>query len=126
MNFNEYQEKALETAIYPTPYVEGRDPDKYVFLDEKVNVGYVYPALGLVGEAGEVAEKIKKLIRDKQGGFNSEDVESIKKELGDVLWYVAVLASEFFISLDEIAEANIKKLASRKERGKLHGNGDNR
>ena len=126
MNFNEYQKKALETAIYPTPYVEGRDPDKYVFLDEKVNVGYVYPALGLVGEAGEVAEKVKKLIRDKQGCFNQEDVEAIKKELGDVLWYVAVLAEEFFIPLEEVAADNIKKLTSRKERDKIHGNGDNR
>lgn len=115
MNFNEYQEKALETAIYPTTYVESSTP-----------ANYIYPALGLVGEAGEVVEKVKKLIRDKGGEFNKDDVEAIKKELGDVLWYVSVLASEFSISLDEIAEANIKKLASRKKRGKLKGSGDNR
>ncbi|WP_353684352.1 nucleoside triphosphate pyrophosphohydrolase family protein [Thermodesulfovibrio sp. 3907-1M] len=104
MTFNEYQEKARRTAIYPE--------------------GWVYPALGLCGEAGEVAEKLKKYIRD--GKTCSEVREELIKELGDVLWYIANLAYEFEISLEEIAEKNIEKLLSRKERNKLHGNGDDR
>lgn len=109
MDFKEYQEKSKKTALYP-------------------NVGdnFIYPTLGLSGEAGEVAEKIKKVIRDKNGIIDEETKELIKKELGDVLWYVSQLATELSLSLDDVAEKNIKKLASRMERGKLHGDGDNR
>jgi len=109
MDFKEYQEKSRKTALYP-------------------NIGnnFVYPTLGLAGEAGEVAEKIKKVIRDKNGAIDDETKDLIKKELGDVLWYVSQLATEIGLSLDDVAEKNIEKLYSRMERGKLHGSGDNR
>jgi len=109
MNFNEYQQKARQTAIYPN----------------KDN-NFVYPTLGLVGEAGEVAEKIKKVIRDSDGIVTPEKKEEIKKELGDVLWYIANLAIELDIELEDIAQGNIEKLFSRMERDKVHGDGDNR
>lgn len=109
MNMAEYQMKALETAMYPT-------------LD---NLGIYYTALGLCSEAGEVAGKIKKALRDSGGNY-SLIKDDIKKELGDVLWYCATLADEFGISLDEVAEYNIEKLASRKERGVIQGSGDDR
>ena len=109
MDFKEYQEKSRKTAVYP-------------------NIGdnFVYPTLGLSGEAGEVAEKIKKVIRDKGGVVDGETRELIKKELGDVLWYVSQIAAELGLSLDDIAEGNIKKLYDRLERGKITGNGDTR
>ena len=109
MEFSEYQKKSRETAIYP----------------QKGN-NFVYPVLGLVGESGEVAEKIKKVLRDDSGIINEIKREEIKKELGDVLWYLAQVATELDLSLDEIAQVNIEKLASRQERNKLHGKGDNR
>lgn len=109
MDFDEYQRKSRETAIYP-------NKGKNIF----------YPTLGLVGEAGEVAEKVKKLIRDKQGIIDEEFKEQLKKELGDVLWYVAQLCTELGISFNDVAETNLKKLFSRKERGVLHGSGDER
>ncbi|MFA6160145.1 MAG: nucleoside triphosphate pyrophosphohydrolase family protein [Parcubacteria group bacterium] len=109
MNFEEYQEKSRKTAIYPN-----------------AGENFVYPTLGLSGEAGEVAEKIKKVIRDKDGVMDDESREMIKKELGDVLWYVAQLASELKLPLDDIAQKNIEKLYSRLERGKINGSGDNR
>ncbi len=109
MNFAEYQEKSRKTALYP-------------------NVGnnFVYPALGLAGETGEVAEKIKKVIRDKGGIMSEETRLELKKELGDVLWYVTQIASELKIPLDEVVQLNIEKLYSRLERGKISGSGDNR
>lgn len=109
MNLKEYQEKSRKTAIYPN-----------------ADNNFIYPTLGLAGEAGEVAEKIKKVIRDKDGIIDDETREAIKKELGDVLWYVSQIASELGLSLDEIGEKNIEKLYSRMERGKLNGSGDNR
>jgi len=109
MNFKEYQEESRKTAIYP-----------------KAGENYVYPTLGLAGEAGEVAEKIKKAIRDKDGVVDDERKEELKKELGDVLWYVSQIASELNLSLNEIAEKNIEKLYNRMERNKLKGSGDNR
>ncbi len=107
MNMNEYQEAAVSTAIY------GRG--------NKV----IYPTLGLCGEAGEVAEKIKKILRDKDGDF-SQHTEDIKKELGDVMWYIANMANDLNITMEEIAQTNISKLLSRKERNMIHGSGDNR
>ena len=109
MDFKEYQEKSRQTAIYP-------------------NLGnnFFYPTLGLAGESGEVAEKVKKVHRDKNNIFGDDDKKEIAKELGDVLWYAAQLATELGISLDEVAEKNIEKLFSRKDRGVLHGSGDNR
>lgn len=125
MDFDNYQLSALDTAQYPEAgiYNEEYSAPYEPFYNE---ANYVYPALGLVGEAGEVAEKIKKIIRDRNGDYTDEDILEIKKELGDVLWYVAVLANEFEISLLDIAKTNIAKLQSRKERGKIQGNGDNR
>jgi NTP pyrophosphatase (non-canonical NTP hydrolase) len=109
MNFKEYQKKSRKTAIYPN-----------------ADNNFIYPTLGLVGEAGEVAEKIKKVIRDKEGVLDDEKRKEIEKELGDVLWYVSQLATELDLSLEEVAKKNIEKLYSRMDRGKLKGNGDNR
>ena len=108
-HFDMYQEYSEETALYP---------------DKGDNM--YYPALGLAGEAGEVCEKIKKIMRDKKGYLSDEDAEEIGKELGDVLWYVSALATEINLRLSCIAEDNVKKLQSRKERGSLQGSGDNR
>jgi len=107
MDFKEYQEKSRKTAMYP-------DKDN----------NFIYPTLGLAGEAGEVSEKIKKVIRDKGGVIDDETREMIKKELGDVLWYVSQLATELDLSLDDVAQHNIEKLYSRMERNVLHGDGD--
>lgn len=109
MEFNEYQKKARKTAMYPN-----------------LGSNFVYPTLGLAGEAGEVAEKIKKVIRDGDGVVSEEKKEDLSKELGDVLWYVANLAQELGLDLEAIAQKNIEKLRSRQDRGKLKGDGDNR
>ena len=103
IGFRDYQKKAVSFAIYPATH--------------KV----LYPTLGLCGEAGEVAEKVKKQVRD--GVFNRHEVA---KELGDVLWYLANLSNDIGYNLDEIAEINIVKLSSRKDRNKIQGSGDNR
>ena len=100
MDFQEYQKRSRKTALYPN----------------KDN-NFIYPTLGLVGEAGEVAEKIKKLIRDRGGIIDDGFRESVQKELGDVLWYLSQLATELGLNLDEIAQKNIEKLYSRLERG---------
>ncbi len=86
----------------------------------------VYPTLGLVNEAGELAGKVKKIFRDKGGQITPEDRESLKYELGDVLWYLAQIATELDLSLQEVAEANLEKLFSRLERGAIRGEGDYR
>ena len=109
MDFKEYEEKARKTAVYP---------------DRGKNL--IYPVLGLAGEAGEVVEKVKKLIRDKNRKIDEAFLEAIKKELGDVLWYIAAICTELGISMDEVARLNIEKLYSRMERNKLHGEGDDR
>lgn len=109
MNFEEYQKKSRETALYPN-----------------LGSNYIYPVLGLAGESGEVAEKIKKVIRDNNGVVTNEKREEIKKEIGDVLWYLAQICTELGLSMDEAAVFNIEKLQSRKERGVLSGSGDNR
>lgn len=109
MNFTDYQTKSRHTAKYPA-----------------IGHGVIYPTLGLVNEAGEVAGKIKKVFRDKDGHISDETREELKAELGDVLWYLAQVATELDLSLDEIAEANIAKLLDRLERGKIRGDGDNR
>ena len=109
MDFKTYQKKARETAQYP-------------------NLGQnnIYPTLGLIGEAGEVAEKVKKVMRDKNGIFDDESKNAIKKELGDVLWYLSNLCTEFNFSLEDVAIENLEKLKSRAARGKISGSGDNR
>lgn len=109
MKFKEYEDAAHTTAKYPI-----------------VGESFVYPTLGLVGEAGEVAEKVKKLFRNDGGVLTDIHREEIKKELGDVLWYMAALSHELGFTLDEVAEANIKKLRSRMERGVIKSSGDNR
>lgn len=109
MTFEDYQKKSRTTALYPS-----------------IGHPVVYPALGLGDEAGEVLGKIKKLFRDDQGELTLERKADIKKELGDVLWYLTQVATELDISLEELAEANLEKLLSRKERGALTGDGDNR
>ena len=86
----------------------------------------VYPTLGLVNEAGELAGKVKKIFRDKNGHISDTDREALKFELGDVLWYMAQIATELDLTLEEIAEANLEKLFSRLERGTIQGEGDNR
>ena len=109
MTFNEYQDEAMSTAIYP---YKGAD------------LGY--PVLGLCGEAGEVAEHAKKVLRDDEGVITDARVDSMVKELGDVLWYVAAVAYELGVDLDYIANMNILKLKSRRERGVLSGSGSDR
>lgn len=109
MELSEYQKKALTTALYPN---QGSNP--------------YYPALGLGGEVGEVLNKVKKIMRDHDGQITDEYRDILKKELGDVLWYTATLADELGLNLDEVAQANLEKLASRKERGVLSGDGDER
>ena len=86
----------------------------------------VYPTLGLANEAGEVAGKVKKIFRDKGGVISEEDRQALKGELGDVLWYLAQICTELDLTLDEVAEANLTKLFSRLERGKIKGDGDER
>ena len=108
MTLNEYQEHALETAIYPA---ESR---------------IIYPTLGLTGEAGEVADKVKKIIRDNHKEFTTEKKAEIMKEIGDVLWYCATLSHDLGYTLDEVAQTNVDKLRSRMERSKITGSGDNR
>ena len=109
MDFDKYQKEARKTAIYP-------NKDK----------NFIYPTLGLVGESGEVAEKIKKVLRDNNGNFDYESKTAIKKELGDVLWYLANLCNELDFTLNEVAEENLEKLNNRLFRGKISGSGDDR
>lgn len=112
MNLNEYQDKTLSTAIYKDVISKLSKPESKYLLN------LAYSGLGLAGEAGEVADQIKKLIRD-DGGISPERMRKIKLELGDVLWYTAAVARELGFTLNEIAEENLKKLEARYERG--HG-----
>jgi NTP pyrophosphatase (non-canonical NTP hydrolase) len=109
MNFNDYQTRSRVTAKYPA-----------------IGHAVIYPTLGLVNEAGEVAGKIKKVFRDKNGEISAETREALKAELGDVLWYLAQTCTELELSLDEVAESNLTKLLDRQARGKINGDGDNR
>jgi len=86
----------------------------------------VYPALGLSGEAGEISEKLKKIIRDQGGVIGPQQSVELAKEIGDVLWYVANLAGDLGFSLEQIGQMNIDKLSSRRLRGVITGDGDNR
>ena len=109
MQMNHYQQSAVETAVF-------KDKDKYY-----------YTTLGLCNEAGEVAGKVKKVYRDFNGNFSDTRIKNdLAKEIGDVLWYLAVLCSTLGLKLDDVARMNIEKLASRKQRNLIHGNGDNR
>jgi NTP pyrophosphatase (non-canonical NTP hydrolase) len=108
MELSEYQRSSRRTAEYPR------------------EAWLAYPALGLAGEAGEVAEHAKKAIRDDDGKVTEQRRAAMAKELGDVLWYVAQLASELDLDLDQIAQGNLEKLLSRQQRGMLSGSGDDR
>jgi len=108
MDLSEYQRRSRRTAEYPR------------------EAWLAYPALGLAGEAGEVAEHAKKAIRDDGGSVGEERKAAMSKELGDVLWYVAQLATELGLDLNEVAEQNLEKLFSRQRRGVLSGDGDDR
>lgn len=108
MTLNEYQQKALETAVYPQEF--------------KI----IYPSLGLTGEAGECADKVKKVIRDNGGQFTEEKRLELAKEIGDVMWYCATFANDIGYDLETIGQMNNDKLHSRQERGVLGGSGDNR
>ena len=109
IDFNEYQRQSRKTW-------------NLIKTDHAI----VYPTLGLTNEAGEVAGKVKKIFRDRGGQISDADREALKGELGDVLWYLAQIATELDLSLEEIAAANLSKLFDRLERGKIRGDGDNR
>lgn len=134
MTLDEYQDRALLTAVFPKITVAiHRIPDQdEAVLCEEASASFhlvdnlIYPAFGLVGEAGEVAEKIKKTIRDRAGTIERKDRDALIKELGDVLWYLAVLANNIDAPLSEIAMLNLKKLADRQTRAVLKGDGDER
>lgn len=108
-SFDKYQKEARKTAIYPN-----------------LGSNLSYPVLGLAGETGEVAENVKKVIRDDNGVVTYDRKTKLFFELGDVLWYVANIAAELNMSLSEIARGNLGKLYARKAQGKLHGSGSNR
>jgi len=109
MDMNDYQQAALRTAAPKEKYNE-----------------LFHLLLGLVGETGEIAEKAKKIVRDRDSDFSQWDIEDLKKELGDTLWYVAVIADYFDVPLEDVAQLNIAKLADRQKRAMLGGSGDNR
>jgi len=109
MELGDYQQRSRATAIYPG-----------------AGENLLYPTLGLCGEAGEVAEKVKKMLRDDAGVLTEERRAALAAELGDVLWYAAQVATEAGLALDAVAEANLAKLASRSGRGALGGSGDDR
>lgn len=114
MTFDEYQEKAITTDLFE------RKPN------DIMNPGFLEKAFGLVGEAGEAAEKLKKIIRDKNGQLNEADKAEIIKEFGDVLWYISSLSHYLEVPLSQVAAGNLEKVLSRKDRGQTMGSGDNR
>lgn len=108
LDLNSYQVRSRQTAVYPA------------------ETGLLYTALGLCGEAGEVAEKVKKMLRDDGGHLSDDRRAAIAAELGDVLWYAANLAAELGLTLEDVARRNLDKLADRQARDRLHGSGDDR
>lgn len=110
MEIKEYQTKAHGTSLNTS--INGNE--------------WLYPVLGLADEAGEVCGKVKKLFRDKEGKLTPEFIEDIKKELGDIFWYLSETCIKLGIDLNEVAEKNIEKLYSRKDRNVIKGSGDNR
>ena len=113
MKFDDYQKKAAKYDFF--------DP-----TDDLKAVGLLEKVLGLVGEAGETADKIKKILRDKDGKMSTDDKAAVVKELGDTLWYLAGMARYLETPLSEVAQGNLDKLESRYQRNKLHGEGDER
>ena len=122
MDFNEYQRKARTVAIYMDGFME-----EFPNLPDGVYkiVALSYVATGL-GEVGEIQGKVKKIIRDTRGILSDQQKKDLSKELGDVMWYVSNMCSELGLDLEKVAEENIEKLLSRKDRGKLKGSGDDR
>lgn len=116
LQINEYQKKAHETASYPCGTIG----------EDRHSATYIYPALGLSEEAGEVAGKLAKAVRDNEGVVDGERLIAVKKELGDVCWFVAELCTCFGFELEDVMQKNLDKLASRKARGVIHGSGDDR
>lgn len=110
MNLKDYQREAHKTSL------NSHIP----------SVGFIYPMFGLAGEVGELFEKIKKLFRDHNGALTPDYKALLKKEIGDILWYLSEICTKLGFSLDEIAEENIRKLKSRQDRQKLQGSGDER
>jgi len=108
-DFDKYQKFTSSTAVYP-----------------KQGKNFIYPLIGLQGEVGEVSEKVKKVIHDDKGKLTEEKRLEIVKELGDVVWYISQLSTEFKVKFSDVIKGNIEKLSSRKTRGKIHGSGDNR
>lgn len=106
--FKQYNEFVKGMKIYPAEHV------------------VTYPALGLAGEAGEIAEKIKKILRDSGGEWSDDQKAAVLYELGDPLWYITALADDLGFTLQDVVDANNEKLTSRKKRGKLQGSGDDR
>lgn len=123
--FDDYQEAALRYDTYPE-FQNGLMKYSKDGIMIGTEPGLLEKVLGLPGEAGEAADKFKKVLRDKGGFITARDREEIVKELGDVLWYVAMIAEYLEVPLSEVANGNIAKLESRLERGKIHGSGDNR
>lgn len=113
MNLNDYSKTAMTTLKPGHAYGD-------------ITPVLMAQVLGLVGESGEVAEKFKKLVRDKHGIISDQDKQELVKELGDILWYVNTVADLLGSSLDEVAANNLEKVLSRKARAQTHGSGDNR
>lgn len=127
MNFNDYQKKATVTAIFNKDYevmIVPKKEDGSLDMSRGQLAPWVYPALGLGNEPGEVLGKLKKVIRDSQGVITPDIRAKLQAELGDCLWYLAVLAQHLNISLEDCAIDNIEKLSGRMERGTLKGSGD--
>ena len=116
MTLDEYQREAITYDLMKT---NDKNP-------QVTDPAYMAKVLGLLGEAGEVAEKFKKIIRDKEGIMSAEDQVTITKELGDVMWYASAIAQYMGVSLEAVGQTNLEKLGSRKKRGVQRGSGDNR
>ena len=112
MKFDEYQEKIVKYDTFSKC--------------DLAEIGFIEKVLGLTGEAGETADKIKKILRDKNGVISDEDREAISKELGDTLWYLTSIARYLDLPLSEVAKKNVDKLEDRYQRNKIHGAGDER
>lgn len=108
-DFDQYQKLCKKTAVYP-----------------KIGKNFVYPTIGLLGEAGEFANKVKKLFRDNGGKVSRENKLDLAHELGDIMWYVAQVSTDLGLELSDVAQMNIEKLAQRMKENKIHGSGDNR
>jgi len=128
MEVKEYQEKAHEFAFYAKPKIVKENGMHEIFRTAKIEADcdWTYPVMGLSEEAGEVSGKFAKIIRDKHGRIGIDDVQAIKKELGDCMWMIAEICTCLGISLEDVMAQNIQKLTDRKHRNVLSGSGDNR